>query len=81
MQTTTTEEKDLSTVPFVLGLVGAIAWLIPLFGFPVTIVGLIKGCTAKRLQPENARAHTAVVLNIIFLSLTAVSSAIGIMFS
>ena len=60
---------EKSTASLVLGLIGLIAWIIPLFGFPVTIVGLILGIKKKYT--------VGIVLNVITLMLTVASSAIG----
>ena len=65
--TSTPGEK--STASLVLGLIGLIAWIIPLIGFPVTIVGLILGIK-KKYTP-------GIVLNVICLLLTVANSAIG----
>ena len=67
----TTEENppQKSTASLVLGIVGCIAWLIPLIGFPVTIVGLILGIRRKYT--------VGIILNVIWLSLTLVNSAVG----
>ncbi|MBR2427436.1 MAG: hypothetical protein IKB16_11935 [Lentisphaeria bacterium] len=58
-----------STASFVLGIIGCIVWLIPLIGFPVTIVGLILGIRRKYT--------VGITLNVIGLSLTLVNSAVG----
>lgn len=60
----------------VLGIVGLFAWLIPLIGFPVTIVGLILGVLGMKSE-NRGMAIAGVVLNIIFLVVTIVNSAIG----
>ena len=66
------------TAGFVLGLIGIVAWFIPLIGFPVTIVGLIMSVRGKSKEPEKKGLATAgLVLNIIFLVVTIVNSAIG----
>ena len=65
--TSTSGEK--STASLVLGLIGLIAWIIPLIGFPVTIVGLILGIKKKYT--------VGIVLNVICLLLTVANSAIG----
>lgn len=58
-----------STPSLVLGIIGFIAWLIPLIGFPVTIVGLILGIRRKYTL--------GIVFNIIGLSMTLINSVIG----
>ena len=64
-----TETGQNSTASLVLGIIGLIAWLIPLFGFPITIVGLILGIRRKYT--------TGIVLNVIGLSITLINSVIG----
>jgi uncharacterized membrane protein len=60
----------------VLGIIGVFAWLIPLIGFPVTIVGLVLGI--KGINAEyKGMAIAGIVLNIIFLVITIINSAIG----
>ena len=68
---TTVEEKrpQKSTASLVLGIVGCIAWLIPLIGFPVTIVGLILGIRRKYT--------VGIILNVIGFSLTLVNCTVG----
>ena len=58
-----------STPSLVLGLVGLVAWLIPLIGFPVTITGLVLGIRRK---------YTAgIILNIAGLCITLINSIVG----
>ncbi|MBE6385212.1 MAG: hypothetical protein E7048_06070 [Lentisphaerae bacterium] len=61
------EKKN--TVSLVLGIVSLIAWLLPLVGFPVSIVGLILGIKDKYT--------TGIILNVIGLAITVANSAIG----
>lgn len=61
----------------VLGIVGVFAWLIPLIGFPVAIVGLILGIGVMK-SSYRGMAIAGIVLNIIFLVLTIINSASGI---
>ena len=62
-------QSNRSTASLVLGIIGLIAWILPLIGFPVVIIGLILGIKKK---------YTAgIVLNVIALVLTVANSAIG----
>lgn len=36
----------------ILGLLGLVLWLIPLFGLPVTITGFVKGFNAYKREPS-----------------------------
>jgi hypothetical protein len=61
---------------FVLGGLGIIAWFFPLVGFPITITGLV--LSARGLSSTNrSLAIAGLVLNIVFVTITAVNSAIG----
>ncbi len=66
-----------ATVSFVLGWCGIIAWLLPIVGFPVTIVGIIMGLKGQDSQLQS-KAKTGLILNIVFLVVTALNSALGI---
>ena len=60
----------------VLGILSLIAWILPLAGFPVSIVGLILGCIG--IKSENKSIGTAgMVLSIIGLVACIANSAIG----
>lgn len=61
--------NEKSTASLVLGIVSLIAWIIPLIGFPVCIVGLILGVRKKYT--------VGIVLNVIGLVCTVANSAIG----
>lgn len=66
-----------SIASFVLGLVGLIAWLLPLVGYPVTIVGLILGCTARKNE-KNGFSLAGIILSAITLALTLGNSILGV---
>lgn len=66
-----------SIASFILGLVGLIAWLLPLVGYPVTIVGLILGCLARKKE-KNGFNLTGIILSIITLILTLGNSCLGV---
>ena len=60
----------------ILGIIGLIAWLIPLIGLPITVIGLILG--VKSLKSNNSGIATAgVVTSIIGLVLTIINASIG----
>ena len=68
-----------ATAAFVLGILGVIAWIVPLIGFPVTIAGLVLGIQGIKSEQgkRNTKAITGVVLSVIFLVATTANSAIG----
>lgn len=66
-------------VGFILGLCSIAAWLLPLFGYPVTICGII--FSAKGLKPNKnkRKAVAGLTLSIIFLVITLINSALGVL--
>lgn len=67
-----------SIASFVLGLIGLIAWLLPLTGYPVAIVGLILGCIARKTE-KNGFNLAGIILSIIALVLTLGNSCLGVL--
>jgi hypothetical protein len=71
-----TKHNGKAIASMVLGIIGLIAWFIPLFGAPITIVGLILGI--KGLKSSNrGMAIAGVVMCIIGLVATIINAAIG----
>jgi len=70
-----------SLVGFILGLVSIAAWIIPLFGYPVTICGII--FSAKGLKSINGKgkAIAGLILSITFLVASFINSIIGVIIS
>jgi hypothetical protein len=60
----------------VLGIIGLIAWFIPLFGLPISLVGLILGIKDMKSQ-NRGLAIAGIVLCIIGLVLTIINASIG----
>ena len=65
-----------SNAGFVLGIISIFAWLLPLAGYPVSIVGLVLSVKAKK-NPENKTALAGMILSIIGLVLTVINSFLG----
>ena len=61
--------ENKSTASLVLGIISLIVWLLPLAGFPVSIIGLVLGIRKKYT--------VGTVLNVIGLMLCVANSAIG----
>ena len=62
-----------ATASLVLGIIGLLAWMIPIIGLPITIVGLVTGVRAA----DSASRTTGIVLSIIGLVLTIINASIG----
>ena len=72
----TTQEAPGATTALVLGIIGMIAWIIPIIGLPIQIVGLVKGIKAMKAG-KSGKATAGVVLCIIGLVLTTINAALG----
>lgn len=66
-----------ATASLVLGIVGMIAWCLPLIGAPVAIVGLTLGFI-DRHSPKRNRAIAGIVLCVIVLILSVLNAIWGI---
>jgi hypothetical protein len=69
--------SGLGVTAFILGIVGVIAWLLPLIGLPVTIAALICALVARNRGNRSGMTKTALILAIIGLTLTLINAAIG----
>lgn len=70
------DNKGAAVASLVLGLVGLIAWLFPLAGFPVTIVGLIMGIVGQK-STKRGMATAGVIISMVGFIATIINSAIG----
>ena len=65
-----------ATASLVLGILSLIAWLLPIAGYPISIIGIVFG--AKNLKSEQSGMATAgLILSIIGLCLCVINSALG----
>lgn len=78
------EEKTIdkkatkAMVGFILGLVGIIAWVFPIIGVPVTILGIIFSALGINSQNRN-KAIAGLILSIVFLVVTLINSFLGVL--
>lgn len=72
------EKKGQSIASLVLGLCSFIAWLIPLFGYPVTIVGIIMGASGMK-KGGKGMAIAGIICSVIGLLLTLFNSVLGVL--
>ena len=64
-------------IGFILGLCSILAWIIPLFGYPVCICGIIFSSKGLKSSANKGKAITGLVLSIVFLVFTFFNSLIG----
>ena len=72
------EKKGLSLTSMILGIVGFLAWCIPLLGFPVCITGLILGIIGIK-KGGKGMAIAGIIMCSITLLLTIGNSVLGAM--
>jgi uncharacterized membrane protein YvbJ len=70
-------EKSAAT-GFILGLCSLIAWIIPLFGYPVTICGIVFSSKGLKSNTNKGKATAGLVLSIVFLIITLINSIAGV---
>lgn len=70
------ESLGLGIAALVLGIVGLLAWIIPIIGLPVGVVALILGIMGL-MKSNKGMSIAGIVLGIICLVLTIINGAIG----
>ena len=71
----TNDGSGKATASLVLGLLSIVAWIIPLFGLPMTITGLVLGI--KGLGPHSrTRAAVGIVLCALLI-ITIINAGLG----
>ncbi len=70
------DRRGQAIASLVLGLVGLLAWVFPLAGAPVTIIGLVLGIKSLR-SSGRGMAIAGIVLCIMGLVATLINAAIG----
>ena len=58
------KQNNKAIAGLVLGITSLLAWLLPLLGYPVSIVGIIMGALGKKSEKKNI-AIVGLVLSII----------------
>lgn len=79
---TSNRTEPLALAGFVLGLVSLLAWLIPLIGVPISIVGLVlsalgRGKVRRTGARNGTQAAVGIVLSAIGLVLAIGNAALG----
>lgn len=70
------EKKGLSIASMVLGIVGFVAWCLPILGFPVTIVGIVLGIIGMKKGGRGMAIAGIIMCSITFL-ITLINSILG----
>ncbi len=67
---------DKARTSFILGIVDTLAWLLPIVGIPVSIVGLILGILGMK-STKRWMAVVGIILSSIFLVAAIINVIIG----
>ncbi|MBP3753911.1 MAG: DUF4190 domain-containing protein [Lachnospiraceae bacterium] len=70
------EDYEMAVASLVLGIISLIAWFIPLFGLPISIVGLVLGIKSVKSE-KRGMAIAGIVTSSIGLILSVVNGALG----
>lgn len=73
------QSNGKAVASLVLGIVGLIAWLIPLIGLPVAITGLVLASKVRKSLTPSSMANAGYVLCIIALILSVLCFFVGFM--
>jgi hypothetical protein len=81
-ETASTRTEPLALAGFVLGIVSLLAWLIPLVGAPVAVVGLVlsavgRSKVARTGARNGTQAAVGIVLSVVGLVLSIGNAALG----
>lgn len=71
------EEKKAKSA-LILGIASLFAWFLPIFGYPVAIIGLIMGVAGLKTEKKSS-AVVGIVLCVVGLIATIINSALGVM--
>lgn len=71
------KKEKQAMVGFILGLCSIAAWLLPIIGYPVTIIGIIFSAMGMKSSKNRKKAIVGLVLSIIFLIVTLINSILG----
>jgi hypothetical protein len=76
MQDQQPQSNGKAVTSLVLGIIGMMAWLLPIIGLPITIVGLVQGIYGMRTT-QRGMAIAGMILSIIGLIFTIINATIG----
>lgn len=66
-----------ATASLILGIISLVAWLLPLIGYPVSIVGLCLGISNVKKEKDTF-SKVGIILSAIGLGITAINSIAGV---
>ncbi len=73
------EKKGFAIAALVLGIVGLIAWCLPILGYPVGIVGIIMGIVGLQKTSKKGMCIAGIIMSAVCLIASLVNSIAGVM--
>ncbi len=67
-----------ATTSLVLGIISSLAWIIPIIGLPITVVGIVLGAINMKSKKHKGIAIAGFVVNIVFLAATIAKGILDI---
>lgn len=77
MEENSKKSSGKATASLILGIISLVAWLLPLIGYPVSIVGLYLGISDRKKE-KNTFSKIGIILSAIGLGITAINSIAGV---
>lgn len=71
------KSSDKATSSLILGIISLVTWLLPLIGYPISIVGLYLGISDRKKE-KNTFSKVGIILSAIGLGITAINSIAGV---
>ncbi len=65
---------------FALGIISSLAWIVPIIGLPVTIVGIVLGAVSMKKKNDHGIGVAGFIINLVFLVCTIAKGIIDIIF-
>lgn len=73
------QDKKKMILASIFGGLGLIAWYIPLFGYPIGVLGIVFGSKAIKTKSFKAIGIIALILGILCIVASAINSILGMM--
>jgi hypothetical protein len=74
-----TQGNGSAVASLVIGIISMIAWLLPIIGVPLSIVGIVLANRGRRLFSQRGMATAGLVLCIIALGLALLNAVAGVL--
>ena len=67
-----------SVTSLVLGVIGSVAWIVPILAIPINVVGIVLGAINMKSNKHKGIAISGFVVNIVFLAVAIAKGIVDI---